>query len=599
MTSTAKGTSDMERFFKGIPGSGRIAFGKAVVFLKSNIFIPRYRIKQDPKTVEQEIGKLEAALMKTKNELEELKLDLQKDHSPLETGYIDTTILMLDDPLIKEKVSNHIISSYLNIEWVFNEVIENIADKLSASEDNYFRERAPDVISVGRKVLKNLLGSEEFDIPKDIKDPVVVAHTLSPPEIVILYKKNVKAFVTEIGGKTSHVTIMARDLKIPAVVGIEDITKQVNTGSALIVDGTIGTVIVNPERDTVSLYTYREEKYERYESTLGALEKKKSALQDGEEVLLLANMDVEEELVLIDRNNCTGIGLFRTEYLFLNRNQAPTEEEQCLIYKDIIKKLHPFEVTIRVIDIGGDKKPPYMDHYEEKNPFLGWRGIRYALAHREILKTQITAILRASHYGNARIMFPMVNDIDEIEEIFGIMEECKAALSKQGVGYNNDLPLGIMVETPSSIILLDRIAEFVDFVSVGTNDLIQYTLAIDRGNGMVATEFDPIHPAILRSLKTISDIAAEKNLETSICGEMAGDPINTLLLIGLGYRKMSMSLMSIPIVKSIIVNSTLKDAETIAQNALELSSKKKVGKYIREEMIRRFSYMEDYFRQNV
>ncbi len=588
----------MERFFKGIPGSGRIAFGNAVVFRKSNVFIPRYGIEQDPKTVEQEIDKLEAALMKTKNELEGLKLDLQKDHSPLETGYIDTTILMLDDPLIKEKVSNHIISSYLNIEWVFNEVIEDIADKLSASEDHYFKERAPDVISVGRKVLKNLLGSEEFDIPKDIEDSVVVAHTLSPPEIVTLYKKNVKAFVTEIGGKTSHVTIMARDLKIPAVVGVEDITKQVNTGDALIVDGTIGTVIVNPEKDTVSLYTYREDKYERYESTLGALEKKKSALKDGVEVQLLANMDVEEELVFIDKHNCTGIGLFRTEYLFLNRNQSPTEEEQFLIYKDTIRKLHPFEVTIRVIDIGGDKKPPYMDHYEEKNPFLGWRGIRYALAHREILKTQITAILRASHYGNARIMFPMVNDIDEIEEIFGVMKECKAALSKQGVGYNNDLPLGIMVETPSSIILLDRIAEFVDFVSVGTNDLIQYTLAIDRGNGMVASEFDPIHPAILRSLKSISDIAAEKNLETSICGEMAGDPLNTLLLIGLGYRKMSMSLMSIPIVKNIIVNSTLGEAETMAQGALALSSKKKVGKYVREEMIRRFSNMEDYFRQN-
>ncbi|MBN2325277.1 MAG: phosphoenolpyruvate--protein phosphotransferase [Spirochaetes bacterium] len=589
----------MERFFKGIPGSGRIAFGNAVVFHKSNIFIPRYGIEQDPKTVEQEIEKLEAALMKTKNELEELKLELQKDHSPLETGYIDTTILMLDDPLIKEKVSNHIISSYLNIEWVFNEVIEDIADKLSASDDNYFRERAPDVISVGRKVLKNLLGSEEFDIPNDVENPVVVAHTLSPPEIVNLYKKNVKAFVTEIGGKTSHVTIMARDLKIPAVVGIEDITKHITTGDSLIVDGTIGTVVINPERDTISLYTYREEKYEQYEKKLGELEEKKSELKDGVEVLLLANMDVEEELALIDKRNCTGIGLFRTEYLFLNRNQSPTAQEQFLIYREIIKKLNPYEVTIRVIDIGGDKKPPYMDYYEEKNPFLGWRGIRYALSHKEILKTQITAILKASYFGNARIMFPMVSDIDEIEEIFKVMEECKAALSKQGVPYNSDLPLGIMVETPSSIILLDRIADLVDFVSVGTNDLIQYTLAIDRGNGMVASEFDPIHPAILRSLKRISDIAAEKGLETSICGEMAGDPLNTLLLIGLGYRKMSMSLMSIPVVKNIIVNSTLGDAETMAKNALELSSKKKVGRYIHEEMIRRFSSMEDYFRQNV
>jgi len=588
----------MERFYKGVPGSGRIAFGNAIVFRKSNIFIPRYDIAKDDNTVGREIEKLESAIMITKNELEDLKSDLKKDHSALETGYIDTTILMLDDPLIREKVTNRIIESYLNIEWVFNEVIEEIADKLSDSEDTYFRERAPDVLSIGRKVLKNLLGSEDLDIPENVENPIIVAHTLSPPEIVTFYKKKVKAFVTEIGGKTSHVTIMARDLKIPAVVGIEDISKLVNTGEEIIVDGTIGTIVVNPEKDTVSLYRYREKKYEKNESTLGKLETRESTLKGGEEVILMANMDVEEELVLIEKSNCKGIGLFRTEYLFLNRSESPTEEEQFEIYRKIIKKLHPNEVTIRVIDIGGDKKPPYMDYYEEKNPFLGWRGIRYALSHKPILKGQIKAILKASLSGNARIMFPMVNDLDEIEEIFSVMELCKTELTKDGIPFNPDLPLGIMVETPSSIILLDLIADLVDFISVGTNDLIQYTLAIDRGNGMVATEFDPIHPAILRSLKRISDISSQKGLETSICGEMAGDPLYTLLLIGLGYRKLSMSLMSIPIVKSIIVNSSCEDAETIAKNALELSSKMQVGRYIREEMVQRFSYLEDYFRQN-
>jgi phosphotransferase system enzyme I (PtsI) len=588
----------MERFYKGIPGSGSIAFGNAIVFRKAKLFVPRYDIERDNETVDQEIDKLEGALIKTKEELEELKAELKKDHSPLETGYIDTTILMLEDPLIREKVTNRIIESYINIEWVFNEVIEEMADKLSNSDDTYFRERAPDVLSVGRKVLKNLLGSDEMDIPDTVENPIVIAHTLSPPEIVALYKKNVKAFVTEIGGKTSHVTIMARDLEIPAVVGIEDITKQVNSDEEVIVDGTIGTVVVNPERDTVALYKYRKDKYEKYESTLKELEKKASVLKGGEEVTLLANMDVEEELVIIEKNNCMGIGLFRTEYLFLNRNQSPTEEEQFDIYRKIIEKLNPFEVTIRVIDIGGDKKPPYMDYYEEKNPFLGWRGIRYALSHKEILKGQIKAILKASHYGNTRIMFPMVSDIDEIEEILDVMQLCKNELSQESIPFNTELPLGIMVETPSSIILLDLIADLVDFISVGTNDLIQYTLAIDRGNGMVATEFDPIHPAILRSLQKISEIAFQKRLETSICGEMAGDPLYTLLLIGFGYRKLSMSLMSIPIVKSIIVNSSLNDAETLAARALELSSKREVGRYIRQEMIQRFSYLEDYFRQN-
>jgi phosphotransferase system enzyme I (PtsI) len=589
----------MERFYKGIPGSGRIAFGTAIVFLQSNIFIPRYPIKRDDEIVGQEIEKLESALNKTKKQLEKLKTDLKKDRSPLETGYIDTTILMLEDPLIREQVKRRITESYLNIEWVFNEVIEEIAAKISKSDDFYFKERAPDILSVGKKVLKNLLGSEEHEIPKDIDDPIIVAHTLSPPEIVSLYKKNVRAFITEIGGKTSHVTIMSRDLRIPAVVGIDNITNNVHTGDQIIVDGTIGTIVVDPLKDTIILYKYREEKYEKYENTLKAIEKKPCVLKSGEEITLLANMDVEEELVLIDKSNCSGIGLFRTEYIFLNRNHSPGEEEQQDLYKKIVQKFNPYEVTIRVIDIGGDKKPPYMDYYEEKNPFLGWRGIRYALSHKDILRAQIKAILGASHFGNARIMFPMVSDIDEIHEIFEVVESCKDELEKKEVPFKKNIHLGIMVETPSSIILLDKIADLVDFISVGTNDLIQYTLAIDRGNGMVATEFDPIHPAILRSLRLIADIASQKELEVSICGEMAGDPLYTLLLLGFGYKKLSMSVMSIPIIKNIIINSSADDANEIAETALDFSSKKDVGRYVREQMINRFSYLEDYFRQNV
>ncbi|UCB47348.1 MAG: phosphoenolpyruvate--protein phosphotransferase [Spirochaetota bacterium] len=589
----------MEKFYKGIPGSGRIAFGTAIVFLQSNIFIPRYPIRKDDKTVDQEIKKLESALATTKKEIEKLKTDLKKDTSPLETGYIDTTILMLEDPLIREQVTQRIAESHFNVEWVFNEVIEEIAAKISKSDDYYFQERAPDVLSVGKKVLKNLLGSEEHEIPKNIDDPIIVSHTLSPPEIVSLYKKNVRAFVTEIGGKTSHVTIMSRDLKIPAVIGIDNITNNVHTGDKVIVDGTIGTIVVNPQEETIALYKFREEKYEKYENTLKAIEKQPCVLKSGEEITLLANMDVEEELVLIDKSNCQGIGLFRTEYIFLNRNRSPSEEEQRDFYTKVVKKFDPYEVTIRIIDIGGDKKPPYMDYYEEQNPFLGWRGIRYALSHKDILRAQIKAILGASHFGNARIMFPMVSDIDEINQIFEVVESCKEELGKKNVPFKENIQLGIMVETPSSIILLDKIADLVDFISVGTNDLIQYTLAIDRGNGMVATEFDPIHPAILRSLRLIADIASQKDLEVSICGEMAGDPLYTLLLLGFGYRKLSMSLMSIPTIKNIIINSSADDAAEIAETALEFSSKKDVGRYVREQMTKKFSYLEDYFRQYV
>jgi phosphotransferase system enzyme I (PtsI) len=589
----------MEKFLKGIPGSGRIAIGKAVVFLKSNILIPKYSISQNERSIRAEIEKLEEALMKTKDQLEELKSELKTQRSPLETGYLDTTMLMLDDPIIRERVNEKIAESYLNIEWIFNEVMEEIAGKLQESDNHYFKDRVPDILSISSKVLKNLMGNMDSGLPDNMKDAISISHTLSPPELMSFYKRNIKAIVTEIGGKTSHVSIMARDLELPAVIGVSGVTREVQTGETVIVDGTVGTVIVDPEYDTVTLYRYKQEEKEKYEKNLKKIGRKACVLKEGTEVQLLANLDVEEELELVSRSSCRGIGLFRTEYIFLNSKQEPNEEEQCAIYKRVLTRLNPLEVTIRVIDIGGDKKPPYMRYYEEKNPFLGWRGIRYALSNKDILKTQLKAILRAAQFGNAKIMFPMISDLDEVKEILSVIKECKKELRQQDVSYAENVPLGIMIETPSSVILLDKISRYVDFISVGTNDLIQYTLAIDRGNGLVASAFDPTHPAILRSLKEISRISTKTNLETGICGEMAGDPLYTLLLIGLGYRTLSMSPVSIPIVKNILIHSSLADAEKIASRALQFSSKRDVNRFIREQMISRFKILEDYFRQNV
>jgi phosphotransferase system enzyme I (PtsI) len=589
----------MEQFYKGIPASGRIAIGTAIVLKRSNIFIPKYNIKRNGDSIENELKKLETALINTKRQLESLRNDFKEDFGAFETGYIDAAILMLDDPLLKERVITKLKKTYLNIEWIFNDVVDELADQLMQSGDYYFRERAPDVLSIGQKVLTNLMGNEDEITPLLKKDSIIVAHTLSPPEFIHFHKMRVKAVVTEIGGKTSHVSIMARDLEIPAVIGVPEITKVIQTGDGVIVDGTIGNVIHHPESDTITLYEYKKKESEKYENQLKKIDKKTCCLKEGIEVLLLANLDFEEELAFIEHGHSQGIGLFRTEYIFLNRNQSPSEDEQFTIYKRIIEALDPYEVTIRIIDIGGDKKPPYMSYIEEKNPFLGWRGIRFALSNRMLLKQQVRAILRASYFGNARIMFPMVNDIDEILELKAVLEECKDELSKEKIGFNNEISMGIMVETPSSIILLDRISEYVDFVSVGTNDLIQYTLAIDRGNGKVASDFEPTHPAMLRMLKHIVKISAEKKMEVSICGEMAGEPLYSLLLIGLGYRKLSMSPTRIPFVKSILINSSLKESQDITTRALEFVSKKDVTRYIREQMINRFKILEDYFRQNV
>ncbi len=588
----------MERFYKGIAVSGRIAVGNAVVFLRSNIFIPRYKINGKSETIDREIEKLEKALQKTKEELKRLKKEIKESHSTFETGYIDTSILMLEDPMVKDKVLEKLKESYLNIEWVFNEVIEELAENLSKSENVYFRERAPDVISIGQKVLKNLLGGEELNFPSYIEDPIVVAHTIFPPEFVLFYKLGVKAVVTEIGGKTSHVAIMARDLNVPAVVGVKNITKKVKTGDKIIVDGTVGAVIVDPEEETLNFYIDKEIKQEKYEKELRSKEGGKCILKSGEEIMLMGNLDIEEELDIIDDKSLAGIGLFRTEYIFLNREKEPDEDEQFEIYKKTLEKLNPREVTIRAIDIGGDKKPLYVEYPEEKNPFLGWRGIRFALSNKDMLKTQIKAIYRASVYGNCRLMFPMINDTDEIEEVMKVIGEAKEELKERGVRFK-DIPIGIMVETPSSVILLDRIAKYADFISVGTNDLIQYTLAIDRGNVLVASDFDPSHPAILRSLKYIAEKSREYNLDLSICGEVAGDPLYTLLLIGLGYRKLSMSVMNIPLINNIICNSSIEDAYKISEEALSIVSKREIHQYLNREMTKRFKKLKDYFRENV
>jgi phosphotransferase system enzyme I (PtsI) len=586
----------MEKYYKGIAASRRIAIGKAIVLLKSNIMIPRYTIEREENAIEMESQKLEAALAKTKNQLESLKAELIQKRSTLETGYLDSTILMLEDPTIHENVREKMSQRSLNVEYIFSEVIEEMADKLQQSDIDYFKERATDIRSIGQKVLQNLLGNSATVVPEASSESIIVAHTLSPPEVVHFSKHEVKAIVTEIGGKTSHVAIMAQDLKIPAVIGVEHITDNVNTGDSVIVDGTTGTVIANPEKDTEKLYSLKVRGQHDYDMKLLDIREKPCQTKEGKRIELLANMDLEEELELVGQCGCMGIGLFRTEYLFLNSRNMPDEDTQYAIYSNVIKGIQPFHATIRIIDIGGDKKPDYLDYYEEANPFLGLRGIRFALTHTDMLKTQIRAILRASCHGNTRLMFPMVNDIDELNTIFDIIDHCKQQLEQERIDYNPRIEIGVMIETPSSVILLDKFLPLVDFVSVGTNDLIQYTLAIDRGNGMVAEKYNPMHPAILRTLRHISDLCLEHNTEASICGEMAGDPLYTLLLLGLGYRALSMSTMNIPTIKDIIIHSSLADADALTRKAFDLTSAEEILLFVRREMIDRFKYLEDYFR---
>jgi phosphotransferase system enzyme I (PtsI) len=583
----------MTQTYKGIPTLRRIVTGAAFVYSRPILTIPRYTVEGDEGSLAMELGRLKTALGATKTELVELKRTLQDEHA--EPGYFDAVILALEDPTVIEKVKSKIKAERLNVEWIFSEVMKEISETIGKSGSDYMKERAPDIVSLTHRVMRNLVGTKDGVLPGTMENSIVVARSLSPGEAVAFYRKKAKALVTETGGSTSHLAIIARGLRMPAMLGSNGIVDRVQTGDEVIVDGTGGMVIVNPDPEVRAAYKRREKESAELESAVAAVRHAPSTLLEGIHVSLLANIEVEEQLELVKDSGCEGVGLFRTEYIFINSQSLPTEEEQYGIYKRVAEAMNPLETTIRVIDIGGDKMPAYMDHRDERNPFLGWRGLRYALAHRGILRTQIRAILRAAAHGNVRILFPMVSDLDEVASVKEIVRSCAAELSGKTLPRSGGVPIGVMVETPSSVFLLDRIIEQADFLSVGTNDLIQFTLAIDRGNEMVAGEYELVQPSILRCLKTIADCAREKGTELSVCGEMAGNPLYTLLLVGLGYRKLSMGPTMIPLIKSIVAGSSLAEAERLASAALGHSSKEELTKFVRERMTDRFGRLKSYF----
>jgi phosphotransferase system enzyme I (PtsI) len=583
------------RILKGIPTLGRIAVGEAFVYSRPVLTIPRYTVEGDQDSISKELGRLNAALGAVKADLLELKRTLQDEAPSAGPGYIDATVLALDDPTVIERVKSRIGSERLNVEWIYNEVMKEIAETIGKSGSDYMKERAPDVAAITHRVMRKLVRSEGSVLPETMESSVVIAGSLSPGEAVAFHKKKVKALVTETGGRTSHLAIIARGLKLTAVLGSSGIVESVKPGDEVIVDGMDGIVVVNPDAEVRVAYARREKERAEMEESLARARLAPCALREGVRVSLLANIEVEEQLETAKGSGCEGVGLFRTEYAFMDREFPPTEEEQFGIYRRVAEAMSPLETTIRVIDLGGDKTPSYMDHRDERNPFLGWRGLRYALAHRDILRTQVRAILRASAHGNVRILLPMVSDIDEVASVREIVASCAAELSAESLQWSGRLPVGAMVETPASVFVIDRLAEHADFLSVGTNDLIQYTLAIDRGNEMVAGEYELVQPSILRCLKLIADGAKQKGVEVSVCGEIAGSPLYTLLLIGLGYRKLSMSPTAIPLIKSVIADSSLAEAERLACQALAHSSKGDLTRFVREYTTGRFGRFKNFF----
>ncbi|ERM91424.1 phosphoenolpyruvate-protein phosphotransferase [Caldanaerobacter subterraneus subsp. yonseiensis KB-1] len=565
---------------KGVAASPGIAIGKAFLYTKEKVTINVEKIEESK--VEEEIAKFRKALEVTQEEIKKIKEKALEEFGKEKAEIFEAHLMLTSDPELIEGVENMIKTELVTADNAVNKVIEQNASVMESLNDEYLRERAVDLRDVGNRIIENLLGVKSVNLSDLEEEVVVIARDLTPSDTATMKKEMVLGFATDVGGRTSHTAIMARSLEIPAVVGLGNVTSQVKSGDLVIVDGLEGVVIVNPDEKTVEDYKSKKESYEKKVERLKQLKDLPAETPDGKKVMLAANIGTPKDIASALANGAEGVGLFRTEFLYMDRNSLPSEEEQFEAYKEVVEKMGGRPVTIRTLDIGGDKELPYLDMPKEMNPFLGYRAIRLCLDRPDIFKTQLRAILRASAYGNVQIMYPMISSVEEVRKANSILEEVKAELDREGVKYDKEIKVGIMVEIPSAALTADILAKEVDFFSIGTNDLTQYTLAVDRMNEHVKEYYQPFHPAILRLVKMVIDAAHKEGKFAAMCGEMAGDPLAAVILLGLGLDEFSMSATSIPEIKNIIRNVEYEKAKEIAEKALNMSEAKEIQKMMEE-----------------
>lgn len=567
---------------KGLSASPGISIGDAYVLEKADFKLPRYWVNN--KEIPNEVKRFGAALDKTREELERIQEKLCKFEGREQIHILDAYRLILQDEMVTENTVRSIKNEHINAEWALYKNLEKIKNAFCDIEEAYLKERTNDFNYIGERILKHLVGKSE-DLVKHIpKNSVIIAHDLSPAETSLLTKFKLKAIVTEIGGSTSHTAIISRALEIPAVVGCTGASEKIKTGDRVIVDGAQGMVIPRPSEKQQKEY----ENTRRHESALQRILLKDihlpSETQDQHAIRLAANMELTEELSSIKEHGAEGIGLYRTEFLFLNRNSPPTEEEHFENYKKVLSSIYPNYTTIRTLDIGGDKIPSSRPYEMETNPALGLRAIRFSFKERHIFKEQLRAMLRASLYGKLKILFPLICDVEEIRKAKSILNEVKKELEKEKIDYDPNVKVGAMIEVPSSVMVADELAREVDFFSIGTNDLIQYTLAIDRANEHVAYLYRPLHPAVLRMLKQTVDAAHREQIEVSVCGEMAGDPLYILVLVGMGLSELSMNALSIPRAKRIIRSVDFAASRALFEKTMLLPTATEMENFVRKEL---------------
>ncbi len=566
-----------EIVLKGIPASPGIVAGKAFLFGREQYSISRRAIKEDQ--IANEIKRFKEALVQTKNEILEIKKRISEEMGAEHGQIFSAHLLVIDDSMLIEEVISKLKKEKFSIEYIFQDVLRKYIKVFSEMDDEYLKERISDINDVGRRILKNLIGAKE-DILSNIKEKVVViAYDLSPSDTATMHKKNVKGFATDIGGRTSHTAIMAKSLEIPAVVGMEMLTKKVESGDIVIIDGTHGIVIINPSAKTLKKYEMDRERFAAFGKHLLESKGLPATTLDGRKIELVANIEVPEDVPSVIAHGAEGIGLYRTEYFYMNRKDLPTEEEQFKAYSTVARKIKPHSVIIRTLDLGGDKFLSQLDVPQQMNPFLGWRAIRFCLARPDIFKAQLRAILRASAHGKLKLMYPMISGLDELKQANAILEEAKRELKKASVPFDEEIEVGAMIEVPSAALTSDILAKEADFFSIGTNDLIQYALAVDRVNEKIAYLYEPAHPAVLRLIKNIIESGHDAGIWVGMCGEMAGDVAMTVILLGLGLDEFSTSPIAIPEIKRIIRSVSMAQAKEIAEGAMGLSTGKEVEKY--------------------
>jgi phosphotransferase system enzyme I (PtsI) len=556
---------------QGIPASPGIAIGKAFLLEDEDYCLIHREISKD--AVKKEIARFRDALGSTRTEMlatqEKIHKTLGKEYARLADAYL----LILEDPLITRDVVKKITDEAVNAEYALFKILDRVIRSFEMIDDEYFRERKHDIQDVGKKILHQLMGKQKRALTDIDAESIIVAHNLTPSDTITMRENMIKGFATNIGGKTSHTAIVAQGLEIPAVVGLRNVTSSVKEGDILIIDGNQGVVIINPAKETLDNYRREMEIQQVQIRELEKLRDLPAQTTDGHRVMIAANLDNPEELKSVLSHGSEGIGLYRTEFMYFNRQALPTEEEHYNNYVKVAQRMMPYSVIIRTIDLGGDKlsKLGLNGFAEEANPFLGLRGIRLCLKYPLIFKTQLRAALRASAEGRIKIMYPLVSTVTEIVEANKLLTEAKEELSKEGKKFDENIEIGAMIEVPSAAMSADLIAKEVDFMSLGTNDLIQYTLAVDRVNENVASLYDPFHPSILRLIKMVIEAGHNAGKWVGMCGEMAADPALTAILIGLGLNEFSISPVQIPKIKKIIRSLSLMESKALVKEMFESS----------------------------